>query len=278
MLPDRHTFVKAETVIRLGKPGFLRAHSTFILGVAIFAATLIAQSVEAGLVHTYEAPGVQTSSAVNTNTITFDTASPGYHGSQTFSLPGDLTATYTNNQFVDAANQYGGAGGTGQYLAVTDQYPVTLSLTTTSNPSQSAPQAYMGMWISAADAANKIEFYLGNNLIDTFTATSAYLSSLATAYYGNPNSQFLGQNPTEPYVYVNFYSTDTSNMFDRVVFTNIYPNALGSEFEGDNHTFSTTIQPPAAVPEPSSFALLGIGGFGIAVSAYRRYRKNTSAA
>ncbi|WP_397570204.1 PEP-CTERM sorting domain-containing protein [Schlesneria sp. T3-172] len=243
-----------------------------VLAIAFAAVSLTFQSTEAGLVHTYEAAGVQTSSAVNTTTINFDSANPGYHGSQTFNLPGDLTATYTNNQFNNTANQYGGAGGNGQYLNVTDQFPVTLTLTKTSDPSQNAPQAYFGMWISAADAANKIEFFLGNTLVDTFTATASYLSSLSPAYYGNPNAPFLGANPSEPYVFVNFYSTDAGNVFDKIVFTNIYPNPLGSSFESDNHTFSTTIQPPANVPEPSSFALLGLGGIGIAVGAYRRRR------
>ena len=255
----------------------LRPRYRVALAAVLGAATLLSQTANAGLVHTYEAAGVQTSSATNTNTNTFETASLGYHGSQTFNFSGDLTTTYTNTQFVNAANQYGGSGGTGKFLSVTDQYPVTLKLTKTSDPTVSAPQAYVGMWISAADAANKIEFFLGDSLIDTFTATSPYLSSLSTAYYGNPNTQFLGQNPSEPYVFVNFYSTDASNLFDKIVFTNIYPNSLGSQFETDNHTFSTTIQPPSAVPEPSSFALLGLGGFGMAISAYRRYRTTKSA-
>jgi hypothetical protein len=208
----------------------------------------LAQAAQATLVVTVEAPGVQTSSALNATTIDFNSVSTGYKGLQTFLLPGPSTVTYVGNQFVIPADQYGGAGGVGNYLSIQANNSVTLSLST--------PQAYFGMWLSAADSANQIEFFNGSQMVGSFSATGPLMSSLPATYLGNPNSQFLGDDPTEKFAFVNFYAPGVSDMFNEIVFTNL-PG--GTNFESDNHTFSTTLQAPSAVPEPSSLVFCTSG-------------------
>ena len=215
---------------------------------------LVIHAAQAAIISTVEAPGVQSSSAVDTTLIDFNSVSTGYKSSETFSLPSSLTATYQGTQFVVAADQYGGAGGVGNYLAIQANNSVTLTL--------SASQAYFGMWLSAADSANQIEFYSGNQLVGAFSAAGPEVSSLPAAYLGNPNSQFLGDNGSEPYVFVNFYAQVASDMFNTIVFTNL---AGATTFESDNHTFSTTLQAPSPIPEPASVTLLALGLVGIAV-------------
>ena len=66
----------------------------------------------------------------------------------------------------------------------------------------SAPQAYFGLWVSAADAFNQLYFYLDSKLVDSFTQTLALLDRipsgpLPTGYNGNPTADFLGYNPRE---------------------------------------------------------------------------------
>ena len=170
-----------------------RLASLAAVGVAI----LFSSETQAGLIASVEAPGVQTSTALDKTVIDFNRATTGYHYNQTFTA-GALTVTYSGDQFILSANQYGGAvdpasGHDTQYLADTSGN-VTMTL--------SAPQAYFGLWVSAADAFNQLYFYLDSKLVDSFTQTLALLDRipsgpLPTGYNGNPTADFLGYNPRE---------------------------------------------------------------------------------
>jgi hypothetical protein len=61
-------------------------------------------------------------------------------------------------------------------------------------------------------------------------------------------------------------------MFNEIVFTNL-PG--GTNLETDNHTFSATLQAPAAVPEPSSLvygasAVILLSGFWLLKKSHVR--------
>jgi len=94
-----------------------------------------------------------------------------------------------------------------------------------------------------------------------------FLSTLTNEgdYLGNPNSSPPRPNPTEYYVFINFFS-DTA--FDRVEFG-------GLNFESDNHTVATTYDDitgdPLPAPLPATVWLL-IGGLGGLRIALRRQR------
>lgn len=143
---------------------------------------------------------------------------------------GDYTATSGNRA---AASQYGGAGGTGQFLSVGSG---TISVTLTGN------RQYVGFWWSAGDATNIIRFYdTDNNLLAEFTTASLVnllqgpgnITALdgqqyaKAAYYGNPNPNFAGMNDREPYGYVNLLLQGTSVRFGRI-------EIRGANFELDN--------------------------------------------
>ena len=70
-----------------------------------------------------------------------------------------MVGTYGQINVVKA-NVFGGAGGIGNYVSV-GTTPVTLTFTT--------PQRYFGLWWSAGDPRNVLQFYSGHTLIQTFT-------------------------------------------------------------------------------------------------------------
>lgn len=236
---------------------------------------LIANTSRAGLIETFEAAGVTQSTVSNTEVINFNNLAKGSYTSQIFQFP-NLTVTYSGSFSILGADKYGGAAdpsapskGT-NYLAVSGGKSVTMTLST--------PQAYFGIWYSAADQLNDLSFYRGSTLLASVTGTGPVLSALPSSYNGNPTAAFHGQNSGEKYVFIDFSAQATSDMFDKIVLSN---RSGGTIFESDNHTFAAAIQNPppgmSAVPEPNTFALLALGGLGIAThSCLRRRQKCTN--
>ena len=170
---------------------------------------------------------------------------------------GSITGVYSGAFTLSNNYQYGGAGGTGHYATVTNNtYTLTLST------SGSVPGVnYFGLWFSALDAGNELQFYNGSTLVYTFTP--ALFSSLvgacpnaSNAFCGNPNN---GQDTGEQFAFLNFY--DTTGYFDKIVFT----ETGTAGFESDNHTvgYMNPVDPTGTVigatPEPGSMVLLLTG-------------------
>ncbi|MFM7447257.1 MAG: PTPA-CTERM sorting domain-containing protein [Leptolyngbyaceae cyanobacterium] len=137
--------------------------------------------------------------------------------------------------------------------------PVTLAL--------NISQKYFGLWWSAADAGNKIEFFKGGTSLYSFdtTALVSYVTS-NPGYLGNPNPGVPSVN--EYFAFVNFFA-GTGTDFDRIVFTN---SSAISFFESDNHTiaetFNNTPGDPLVVPTPA--LLPGLIGMGVAAWRKRK--------
>ena len=232
-----------------------------------------------GVLLTYaEDPKIQTTSLQSTSFITFDNLSAGAHQNVVWAGVGTYDKAYIQN-----ANQYGGADGTGRYIVQStqvgqpNQVPVTtLTLNT--------PSSYFGLWWSAGDLTNKLSFYNGASLVASFT-TASLVNVLPASYLGNPTANFAGQDSHEKFAFFNVFGENGAT-WDSIVFTNIG----GSGFESDNHTTrvdawgqlsgetgaapgihvahvdGTTITPVvAAVPETSTwvmgFSALGAVGF-----------------
>jgi hypothetical protein len=241
-----------------------------VLGGLAFAA-------DAGTAHadafniTYEPPGVENvnqaalcanlgSGPCTVGVENFNERSVGTGETFTtnYGTGGTITGTYKNVQ-ITAADQYGGAGGTGNYAVAftSTSYQVNLSTTLSTGVN------YFGFWLSALDVGNTVSFY--RNGVDVYDFTpSQVIASLGTCtstnpYCGNPNSGFSGQDSSEQFVFVNFY--DLAGSFDSIHFNEVN---FGGGYESDNHTVGyVTAETGIQAPEPSSIALFLTGACGL---------------
>ena len=202
-----------------------------VTGMVLWCAATAAHAQYLGLY--LSPPGEQTTNRPHAVVETFE----GIAG--TLGTSGALAmGTYTTdnqNARRASADDFGGAGGAGHYLAVSGD-KVTITMT--------GEQKYLGFWWSAGDATNHITFYdNANNLLASFsTQTLMTFLDLSSgpdkvtaidgkqyrklAYYGNPNAP-SGRNTKEPYAYMNLILEGTPLLFGKVEIT-------GTLFELDN--------------------------------------------
>jgi len=258
-------------------------------------AVLAVSHAQATVIVTYaEKAGAETTSLVNSSTLTFD--APAYTLG-VHNTAGDPALTWggvgTFNQLnIKSADQYGGAydPATGK----STQYSVqgvgsSVSQTTLNLNSASG---YFGLWWSAGDAANVLDFYSGLNGTGTLLAeftTANLLKTLPKAYYGNPNpGTNLGKDSGEPFAFINFFAVE-GTAWNSIIFR----NSSGSGFESDNYTSRVEAYNPSTdgampgvvleaingthavlIPEPgATFALLLVGGLSAGGSFLRRIKK-----
>jgi len=254
-----------------------------ILALGILSIFAFAQARATVIVTYAEQPGAETSSLVNASTFTFNNLSTGVHTN----VEWDGVGTFDKLNILNA-DQYGGAANT--KYAVEGLGSVSQTILNLDHSS-----GYFGMWWSAGDAANVLDFYSGANGTGTLLAqftTANLLKALPKAYYGNPNTGTnLGKDAGEPFAFINFFATPGSS-WSSVVFK----NSSSSGFEGDNYTsrvavYNATTDGPmpgvvveaingtqevniALAPEPNAtFAMLLIGGLSAGGSFFRRFKK-----
>jgi T5SS/PEP-CTERM-associated repeat protein len=191
---------------------------------------------------TIEEPGVQVSplftnpaafGATNVVEETFNELKPGFILKPVPFAANTALGSY-DHLFVTSADNFGGAGGKGNYMTVNNSKndavnPTTLTLTT--------PQRYFGFWWSAGDPKDVLSFYSGSTLVGTFSTSDIVnfinAQGKGGGYSGNPNN---GTNNGKPFAFLNFYAdpSDPGLTFNRIVFSN-----AGSGFQLDNHTIAT---------------------------------------
>jgi hypothetical protein len=155
--------------------------------------------------------------------LTFNTMTLGRSTNVVWNGVGTFDQLYIKN-----ADSYGGAAdannpnGTRYSLqgAGTSVSNSTLKLNTASS--------YFGMWWSAGDPKNVLDFYSGNTLVAQFT-TASLMDPLPAAYDGNPRNRLLDRN--EPFAFINFFA-DANTTWDKIVLR----NNGSSGFESDNYT------------------------------------------
>ena len=237
---------------------------TMMIGAAV-AVTGAASVARADVFYlNYEAAGVEQTSATFTTVgvETFDDRTTGDGFTTDFGTGGAISATYSRVQ-INAADQYGGAGGTGKYAVAFQNTPYSVHFT--SNPTL-LPHGvnYFGYWLSALDAGNHVAFYKDNVEVGSLSPGDV-LARLSgnRAYFGNPNRGFSGRDSGEPFAFINFY--DTTGNFDEVRFTQ---TTSGGGYESDNHTVGYYTATGGA-PEPATWALF-VAGFGLVGAGLRR--------
>ena len=194
--------------------------SNVILCLALASAT----TAKAAVIVTYaESAGAENSTLKGTSVYDFNTNPLGKSTNVSWSGVGTFDQLYVLNP-----DQYGGAidasHPTGTRYSVqgvgTSVINSTLAL--------SHDSSYFGMWWSAGDAKNVLDFYKGNSLLAEFT-TSNLLSALPSSYDGNPRNRSLDRS--EPFAFINFFGGENTS-WDRIVFR----NNGSSGFESDNYT------------------------------------------
>ena len=255
---------------------------------SVYCLTALAGSaLSASSLSAYLSPPGQTSSIVaGVKTETFN--NPGLlAGVMTYNSAIGVYSAVSPNAYgqtvtripVVTADAYGGADGSDYMYAGKrkngDATAVDLLLSQASN--------YFGFWWSAGDATNVISIYDDGQFVAQFTTgdittllqnPSGQVVALngdtysSSSYYGNPTTEFPGQDSSEPFGYVSLVAAGFS--FNEIVFSNIG----GSGFETDNNSvysgsvnipqnyssFVEVSDPPFVVhaPEPATAGLAGV--------------------
>ncbi|MDD4913662.1 MAG: PEP-CTERM sorting domain-containing protein [Methylococcales bacterium] len=219
---------------------------------------------------------MENSTLSGTNVETFNNLTAGDKYTNLAWTDGTTTVGTFDSVYINAANQYGGAGASGSNYAVESASVGGANHVEVSTLTLSTPSAYFGFWWSAGDPNNAVDFYSGSTLVAEFT-TATLMDALPSTYNGNPISPTT-LDPNEPFAFINFYAT-TGVTFDKIVFT----DTQSSGFEADNYTVrtaawgtqsgetgatpgvvletvsGTTVTLASAIPEPDSALLLLIG-------------------
>ena len=178
----------------------------------------------ASVIITYaEDPTTNLSSLSGTQVFDFNNIKIGKRSNVSWKGVGSFDQLYVKN-----ADSYGGAADALNPKGSLYSLQGAGSGVLASTLNLDSESSYFGMWWSAGDARNVLEFYNGDTLMGRFT-TSSLMEPLPSSYDGNPINRSI--NGGEPYGFINFFG-DEATAWDRIVLT----NDGSSGFESDNYT------------------------------------------
>lgn len=187
-----------------------------VAGVGI---ALAASGAQAGVIYSLEDAGVHSTQVAGATTVNFNDDTCGAYLA--------CSGTGVNRVIGSVSGQWATPYGIDDTYLTVGNGSVNLFLDNAYD--------YFGLYWGSADTYNHLSFYLGGQLVDTFSGNE--LAPLMAS--GNQTSYSANR-------YVNFFFTDGS-LFDRVTLA-----SSGFAFESDNHAYAT-------VPEPGTLALFGAG-------------------
>ncbi len=159
---------------------------------------------------------------------------------------------FFNQLQIQKFDAYGGAPDAARPLGTNYSLQGAGTKVLTSTLFLATDSAYFGMWWSAGDARNVLNFYNGDDLVSRFT-TSSLMEPLPAAYDGNPLNRQV--NSSEPYAFINFFG-DEKTSWDRIVFS----NDGSSGFESDNYTTRVAAWDPAVDGAISGVVVAKVSG------------------
>jgi hypothetical protein len=184
----------------------------------------LSPALHAAVIVTYaESPTATNSSLSGTSVLTFNTMALGRSTNVAWNGVGTFDQLYIKN-----ADSYGGAADAANPNGTRYSVQGAGTSVSSSTLSLNASSGYFGMWWSAGDVKNVLDFYSGNTLVAQFT-TASLMDPLPATYDGNPRNRLLDRN--EPFAFLNFFA-DATTSWDRVVLR----NSGSSGFESDNYT------------------------------------------
>jgi len=167
---------------------------------------------------------------------------------------------------IEQANEYSGAGDTGNYMSVGSETDTGGNYTDSVLINLNGEESYFGVWAGAIDGGNVIT--LLNNGVTVFTMNANTLDDAiaalpnASSYLGNP-SDVVNNVPADNdqyFAYLNFFGT-SGTTFNEVLLTETENTSAGFEF--DNPATATTFTSMGGTafdtPEPGTTASLCIG-------------------
>ena len=194
-----------------------------ILFCSLTLAALALDSPASVIITYAEDPTANLSSLSGTQVFDFNNITIGKRSNVSWEGVGSFDQLY-----VKGADAYGGAADALNPKGSLYSLQGAGSGVLASTLNLDSESSYFGMWWSAGDARNVLEFYNGDTLMGRFT-TSSLMEPLPSSYDGNPINRSI--NGGEPYGFINFFG-DEATAWDRIVLT----NDGSSGFESDNYT------------------------------------------
>jgi len=266
----------------------MKTKYSLLLGSAL--ALGAAATAHADLIVTYaEQPNLENTSLNGTSVFDFNSLTANRRYTDlAWSGVGTIDSIY-----VKGADNYGGATdathGSGSNYGVQSTSVGTPNNVIASTLNLNAPISYFGLWWSAGDAKNVLDFYNSGSLVAEFT-TGNLMAALPSTYDGNPRNRSLDSG--EPFGFINFYG-QSGVSWDKIVFR----NNGSSGFEADNYTvraeawgtlegetgaapgkvvetINGLVSTPAAVPDGGIDLAMALFSFGGVICLARHTKKS----